>query len=139
MTDWRSITVEEGETERIHCECCTDITTQAIGNLFKGSDFIGWYSATFASDRDKHPPKIMIYVGDWTEAGKPNARWGMNIIWQADGCMLLDWEPDQLAEINAFTPLGRDDILNTQFASDMWAMTDAIIMKDSRLEGLHAQ
>ena len=139
MTDWQSIAVTEGDVEQTLCDCCRTTTTRASGDLSNATEFLGWYDVTFGRDFTRHPPLLRIYVGDWSENGSSDTRWGMRVFWHSEGCELVDRNDEEKDEIDAFTPLGRDDILNTPFSHELWAMTDAIIMKDSRLQELHTE
>lgn len=137
--DWQSISLEEGETQRTLCDCCRKTTTEALGDLSIGTRYLGWYTARFSEDQLEHPPLLTIYTGDWSENAPINSRWGIRTIWHSEGCELLDWSQDDRNRIKSFTPLGREDVLSTPFAAEYWAMVDAIIMKDSRLQELHSE
>ena len=137
MTDWQDISITEHETEQVLCDCCRKTTIRGSGELTDGAEFLGWYDLSFGEDMPDHPPLLSIYVGDWSESGAPEKRWGMRVVWHSEGCQLLDWEEGETTGIENYTPLGREAVLGTGFESELWAMTDAIIMKDSRLERFH--
>ncbi|AZV77483.1 hypothetical protein EBB79_05975 [Parasedimentitalea marina] len=83
---------------------------------------------------------ITVYTGDWNEDAAPNSRWATRIsVDLADkaGCSLMDWSQADLNGITMFTPLNRNDVLNTEYAPQLWACVDAILMKESRLEHMH--
>lgn len=134
MIAWEDIVLEEDdEIERTRCDCCRGVTTRITGYLWADNDMLGWYSATFSEHGATHPPVITHYVGDWSEGAARDARWGMRVLWHAKGCTLLDWDDDRRAGITSFTPLDRGDVIGTPYADHLWAMTDAVIMKDTRL------
>lgn len=135
---WEDICVSERQTDQTKCDCCREVTTRATGDLsFKG-DFKAWYDVFFSANSLTHPPMISIYVGDWSEDAAPDARWGARVVWHTEGCMLVDWDVETKEDIDLFTPLDRNDILGSDFAIEVWAMVDAVIMKDSRLKELHS-
>ena len=138
MITWETITLEESETERTKCDCCQSETVSITGDLLNGDSFLGWFNVRFASNLSEHPPIISVYVGDWSEDAPTEARWGMRVRWHEGGCELLDWSNDDKAGIARFVALGRNEMLGSAYETEFWAMIDAIIMKDSRLEELRS-
>ncbi|GAB1479253.1 hypothetical protein MASR2M74_18130 [Paracoccaceae bacterium] len=136
MTAWQNISVEEAETERTLCDCCRGTTVTAFGDLRHHDKWLGWYTVRFGADANRHPSVINLYVGDWSEKAPDSARWGMRVEWRDDGFELLDWSSEEKAAISSYVPLGRDDVLGFAFEAEFWAMIDASIMKDSRLQEL---
>lgn len=61
----------------------------------------------------------------------------MRVEWREEGFGLLDWSPEEKAAIVSHVPPGRGDVPGSDFEAEFWAMIDAIIMKDSRLQELH--
>ncbi|WP_425098837.1 hypothetical protein [Tropicibacter sp. S64] len=133
---WEDISVEEtGPVERTQCDCCRAETLQATGDLQSGEEWLGFFSVRWSDPRgEDHPPLFTVYVGDWSEAGTPDQRWAIRSYWRDTGLGLDDWSSEERAGITGFTPLDRADLLDTPFAATYWAMIDAIIMKDGRLE-----
>ncbi|WP_321832057.1 hypothetical protein [Thalassovita sp.] len=137
MIEWENIDVIETGVEHTQCDCCAQTTTRGDGDLSHQGNYIGFYDVRFTSASGNHPPVVTIYVGDFSDTGKRTERWAARASWTRDGCSLLDWPPENKAQITMFTPLDRSDVLGTDFASEFWAMVDAIIMKDTRLEIFH--
>lgn len=137
--DWEAIVLEEGDTTRTPCDCCRTTTTEAMGNLLSDGTYFAWYTARWSEAHPEHHLLVTVYTGDWSEGAPASARWGTRTevrFGPESGCALLDWEPEQRATINSFTPLGRDDVLGSDYAKEFWACVDAILMKDPRLEPL---
>ena len=134
MTRWEDLAVSDTDTETTLCDCSGERTTQACGEIANDSDFLGLYVVTFAADHASHPPAIAPHVGNWPDVGSTDARRGMQVQRNAQGCTLLDRGDEQVSGIRTFTPLGRDDVPGPPFTSEMWTLVDAINMKDSRLQ-----
>jgi len=132
---WEDISVVEQETERTSCDCCQKVTTLGSVALLYEGEFIGWFSLKFSEASSSHLPVFRIYVGDWSEGAQVDTRWGIGVSWHSEGCTLLDWDEEE--NNSSFTRLNRNDILGSDFAVELWAMVDAIIMKDSRLKELN--
>ena len=140
MSDWEALTLEEGETEHVPCDCCGRTTVLVTGDVFRNGDWLAWYKAAYGEIRnDPHSGTIWLYMGGWSDEAPRSARWGMRAEWRQDGLVLLDWPEDFVSEEKSFTPLGRDDILGSAFAPELWTMMDAIVLKDSRLQEIHCE
>ncbi|WP_170383235.1 hypothetical protein [Ruegeria atlantica] len=134
---WEDISVIEQETERTPCDCCRKVTTFGAGELLYTGEFVGWFSVKFSEDPESHSTIIKVYVGDWSDGAPVDTRWGISVSCHSEGCTLLDWGEEDQKNNDLFTCLNRADILGSDFAAELWAMVDAIIMKDSRLKELN--
>lgn len=130
-----SLVIDEALSERVPCDCCRKTTVTAGGDLSYKEKFVGWYTVGFSEECSEAEPIITVYVGDWSDGAHCSQRWAARTIWREDGCMLLDWDK---AGIDRFTPLDREDVLGTDFATEFWALVDTVIMKDPRVEHIYA-
>ena len=137
MMDWQSLEVKVTQATETPCDCCRAVTTDATGDLYKGNEFLAWYSARWSDGHPDVPMIITIYCGDWREGASSDQRWGTQAevrFGRDGGCVLVDWSEKAKAKITLFTPLGRDDVLQTSYAPEFWSCIDAVLMKDPRLE-----
>ena len=131
---WEDITVVAGQITRIPCDCCNTTTTVLRGDLEHGATWIGFYDVRFTDGHSDVFPIFQVYTGDWSQGAPKESRWCFGADFNAalGGFMLRDTSED-VFHIDA-TTLDRSDILGSPFAAEVFAMLDAIIMKDSRLQ-----
>jgi len=135
--DWEAITVFETEKQETPCDCCRETTVTLHGDLEQSGDWLAFYMARFTASHTGVGPHFRVLTGDWSDNAPTTSRWifeaELNI--EAQGFMLLDTSK-HAGSISAIH-LDRNDILNTPFAAEAFAMLDAIYMKDSRLKAHH--
>ena len=134
---WEDFTVKEDERTETPCDCCASTTTELSGNLLHKNTYHSWHTARWSDAHLDIPMLITVYTGDWDKNAAQNSRWATRIavpFGNDAGCSLMGWSDEDLARIYMFTPLNRNDILDTDYAPQLWASVDAILMKDRRLE-----
>lgn len=134
---WQDCSLEEEERTDTPRDCCGSSTTEFTGNVLHLNSFHSWYTALWSDAHPDIPMHITIYTGDWGEDAPQSHRWATRIaVHQGDegGCSLMDWSAEEQKEISMFTPLNRDDVLNSDYAPQLWACVDAVLMNECRLE-----
>lgn len=133
--NWEDLTVTEGERSYTNCDCCSSVTTALTGDV---SCPDGWLADYVVRWTDSHPERgaaFTLMMGDWSDDAPSTARWIMraDFLKSEDGFMIANAR-DEAAAPEIATYLNRDDIVGTPFASDCFAIIDAIFMKDSQME-----
>lgn len=134
---WQDIQVIEDEGEQPSCSCCAPKLDRASGDLEMGSVDLGWYEVSLANMSASNPPIIQVFMGNWDDEAPKEARSSIRAVWRPDGFEFLNWDPHLAKVIDSFTPLGRDEVADTPMAAEIQARVEAIIHKDTRLQGIH--
>ncbi|KMW59626.1 hypothetical protein AIOL_004608 [Candidatus Rhodobacter oscarellae] len=108
------------------------------GDLEHDGNWLGFYWTSHARGHLEVYPTIMVGVGDWSEGAAPESRliFGVEFNKEAESFRLLDLASHGDKSVAVY--LDRLDVLDTPFAQDAFAMTDAVFMKDSRMEEWHS-
>lgn len=131
---WEELNVIEDDIETTPCDCCGTSTVQVNGDIEKeNGDWIAFYWVRFSKGHPDVFPVFHFGTGDWSESASSQNRWvfAMEFCRESEGCRVIDFPQD--GRLTSATCLSRNDLLSTDFASDAFAMFDAVIMKDTRL------
>ena len=135
---WQDIVLEKGPLEKTSCECCGGTTLTIEGDLFHAKEWLSFYMVRQSPNHPEAYPVFRFGIGDWSEDAQSDARW----IFEAEhdpvleGFRILDMSG--YVEGLTYTPLCREDIIGTPYAETIFAMLDAVFMKEPRLEDLRA-
>jgi hypothetical protein len=134
--EWQALSIEEGNVETTPCDCCGSKSIRVDGDVADGDAYLGWYSAEWSDGHQDVPLRLYLYTGNWSEGAAQETRFGMMIEYRSGedgGYCLLDWPPERRAASKMFTMLDRADVIGSDYAASVRAMTDAILMKDTRI------
>lgn len=118
------------------CDCCGGTTLRLTGDLRDAAGWLAFYSVRYTPTHPDPMAEFTLGYGDWTAEAPRDRRWVFGATWSVShrAFMLRDLSaaPTTVDAIH----LDRADILGTPFAADAFAMLDAVLLHDARLEDL---
>ena len=137
--EWQTLEITENEVDKMPCDCCGKTTTRVGGEVWKGKEWLGFFFVQWTEGHRSPGPQFRIFTGDWADGSTPEQKWLVVLEYSFEhrSFMIMDNHSDQVwADL---TYLNRNDILGTEYVEHIFAMVDAIFMKDSRLEWIRTQ
>lgn len=137
--DWQALDVETSGTSGGHCDCCGTETRRVWGFVSDAGEVLAAYYVGWTLDRPDHSARFELILGRWgDEAGAGDRAWVVleHRVVEGEGAFRVVDAPlpdDGKAELAA-AALKRDEVIGTPLAAQVFAIADAIFMKDARLE-----
>ena len=139
--DWQQLTVEPANGEDGVCDCC-GTTTRRVGGFVScrgkavAAYFVGW-----TLDKPDHGAAFDLIVGAWGETTGPSDRsavfLGYRVVDGSGAFMVVarPGSPVAMSELSG-SVLGREQVIGTPLAHQVFAVADAVFMKDPRVAPL---
>lgn len=139
--DWQALAVEPLKSAEGRCDCCGTATRRVWGAVSQDGGSLAAYYVGWTVERPDHGARFELVVGSWGEEADAGERAWVELEYRlVDGegaFMVVDAAgPDDAKAGLAATALRRDDVIGTPLAPQVFAIVDAVIMKDARLEEL---
>ena len=98
--------------------------------------FVQW---TVGGSLADHPANIDLVYGRWGDGASPNDRRAISLVHFEDdgvpGIMVIDAKKRSVATSGlAGEAMARDDVVGTDLATNVFAIVDAILVQDKRLQ-----
>ena len=137
-------TVEtSGSNDHGPCECCGNRSRTVCGYLRRGGHAAAAYFVQWTLTRvHDHGANFDLVLGKWGDGTSPADRQIVAVAYRIIGgvpqFMVIDAATRTVARNTdlATTALGRDQVIGTPLASEVFAMLDAIWLGDRRIEEL---
>ncbi len=138
--NWESLGIEPtGSNDAGPCECCGFMSRTIWGFVHAPSATLAAYFVQWTLGNPEHGANFDLVIGEWEENTTKDDRRVAALEYRVfDGggeFMVIDAasRPVSGGEI-ASTALFRDQVVGKPIANDLYAIVDAIFMKDDRLE-----
>ena len=133
---WQAIDVLEGPATNTICACCGNTTAMLQGDLYAEEDWLGFYYIWLTPKCVERPPLFRLGTGDWSDEAPTEERWIFEVEYYSQtNSFMIGNVSERCLKVRA-TCLDRADIVGTAFASEAFAMIDAVFMKENRLESI---
>ena len=119
-----------------HCDCCGNITRKIWGYIAKDDACIAVYYVRWVLDDLEHDPLFELVIGPWGDGTEAEDRFCVALIFRASmgSFMVIDAHENRVSSSSlAGTGLRRDEVIGTPLAPQVFALVDAIWLKDRRL------
>ena len=130
------LVVDPDEESSGHCDCCGNLTRRIWGYIATQDACIALYYVRWVVDHLEHDPLFEFVIGPWGDGTEAKDRYCVALIYRASmgSFMVIDAHENDLANGSiAGTGLRRDDVIGTPLAPQVFAMVDAIWLRDRRL------
>ena len=138
--NWPDLLVELDESVDFACPCCGHPSRAVWGRVSDTTGALATYKIEWTLRDRLHGAHFDLIIGDWDEAATRDNRAGVSLVYRAEtersGFMLLDAR-DRWSEHRAgiaSTTLARTDIEATPVADEVYAIVDAVWMRDGRID-----
>jgi hypothetical protein len=137
---WQEIVVIPEVEEPTTCDCCGRPARRAEGRLTRHEAPLARFTVRWCPDDPGHPARHVLYLGDWQRRGGMQ---GGPAVAAADyrggaghGFYLRDDAPQLLKSLKPWRPhfIRRQDAIGQPLGERLFAMLDAIHVKDPRLQ-----
>ncbi|NAZ35463.1 hypothetical protein [Rubellimicrobium sp. CFH 75288] len=138
---WQEIVVIPEHEEPVACECCGEEAWRVEGRLVHREVPVGRFTVRWRPGVPEHPARHVLYLGEWgARRGDDPPRVAAADYWggAAHGFYLVDDPGPLLRALAPWRPrfLRRADLVGTAAGQRVFAMLDAIHVKDGRLREL---
>ncbi|TNC47998.1 hypothetical protein FHG66_15260 [Rubellimicrobium rubrum] len=141
---WQEIVVIPEIEEDVICDCCGQPACSAEGRLVHNEAPLGRFSVRWRPGEPDHPARHVLYLGDWNRKGgmddgpavaAADYRGGEN-----HGFYLRDDAAQLLQMLRPWRPhfIRRADAIGQPLGEVLFAMLDAIHVKDPRLQDIRS-
>ncbi len=134
--------VEPTEESSSYCDCCGNQTRSVWGFVHEGEGTVAAYFVhwTVGKSIEDHPANYDLIYGSWGDGTDAKHRCAISLIhFETDGVpgvSVIDAKSRAIADSDLISSaLGREDVVGTPLAEHVFAIFDAVILQDSRLEG----
>ena len=131
--NWRDLVVNEMGSKVYACDCCGSTTRRIWGWVDSGEKTIAAYFVNWVFGKWDHGVSFEVLVGRWgdsaSSADRGNVRLNYRTAIESPSFMVVDAERNDLSD-HAF---GRSEVIGTSLADHVFAIADAVLMKDTRL------
>lgn len=137
---WQEIVVIPEIEEDVICDCCGLPARSAEGRLIHREEPLGRFSVRWRPGVPEHPARHVLYLGDWNRKGGmedgPAVAAADYLGGENHGFYLRDDTPQLLKALKPWRPhfIRRDDAIGKPLGEVLFAMLDAIHVKDPRLQ-----
>ena len=141
---WQEIVVLPEVEEEVTCDCCGKPARSAEGRLEHREVPIARFTFRWRPTDPSHPARHVLYLGDWTRKGGmddgPAVAAADYLGGEKHGFYLRDDAAQLLKMLKSWRPryIRRADAIGTPLGEKLFAMLDAIHVKDPRLQGIRA-
>jgi hypothetical protein len=128
----------EGESST-HCACCGNVSRIVWGAVDTSERRVAAYFVQWTVGSPDHHPNLDLVVGAWGEGTTPDDRVLVSVLSLPGGISVID-ATGRRADDRALygRALTRDEVIGTPFATNVFALFDAIWVQDVRIQELHA-
>ncbi len=132
---WQALVIDEDAHDITTCACCDTQTHRALGDVRDGEVWLCWYTCRWTDGHMDRGLSFDLFFGDWREGAAPDTRWIVSVLYRkaADAFSVQDARNGRRWDKAGATVMNRDDVIGTDFAQEVFAILDAIFMKDPRL------
>jgi len=134
--DHASISLEERDATTIPCACCGTATRRVTRDLRDRDGWLAYYSVDHTAAHPERGARFTLGHGDWTRDSPAHKRRVFGATWSPDHRAFMRNDMARMPTSVDAIHLDRADILGTPFAEEAFAMLDAVLLFDSRLEDL---
>jgi hypothetical protein len=124
--------------EPTYCDCCGQRTHGLSGWLSTVDGTVAAYLMHWTESRPDHNANIDLVIGKWGDSASPADRKGASLLFNrlGGGFMVIDAASRPFSSNQElFTmALSREEIIGTPFATELFKMTDAIWLHDTRID-----
>ena len=142
--DWRSLGMEQLGAHVGHCNCCGSTTRRVWGLISRNAVALAAYYVGWAEQRPDHGATFDLVLGKWGDSASKLDRYAvaldLRIIDASPKFMVVDASFDRVTSDRELvgTVLKRSDVIGTALAPQVFAIVDAIYLRDARLEELRS-
>ena len=142
---WQEIVLVPEGAEDLPCDCCGRPAHRVEGRLLHVEAHLARYAVRWRPDDPRHPARHVLYLGDWTGRDATGSGRDARAVAVADyrggpdhGFRLRDDAALLTRALDPWRPrrIGRADAIGLPLGDRLFAMLDAIHVKDPRLAAL---
>lgn len=138
---WQEIVVIPETEEEIRCDCCGFPARRVEGRLLHREETIGRFTVRWRPGRPDHPARHVLYLGNWTRRSLQDPAMVAAAEYlggERHGFYLRDDAATILKALAPWKPIfvRRADAIGKPLGQAIFAMLDAIHVKDPRLQEL---
>jgi hypothetical protein len=138
--DWRILRVEPtGSKDFGPCSCCGNMSRTVRGFVHSPKTTLAAYFVQWTLNAPEHGATFDLIVGNWGEDAGAQDRQAVSLAYrllEGEGSfMVIDADSRPVADPSiADRALRRDQVIGTSLADDVFAIVDAVFMKEDRIE-----
>jgi len=137
--DWRSFEVQQTGTTDGHCDCCGSTTRRVWGLIHRDGAAVAAYFVGWAEQRPDHGASFDLILGKWGDSTTKHDRYAValdyRIVEGSPQFVVVDTQSRLTSAGDlADSALKRSEIMGTPIAPQVFALIDAIYMRDPRLD-----
>jgi hypothetical protein len=138
--DWRTLEVEPTDSKDTGpCPCCGNMSRTVWGFVHSSDSTVAAYFVQWTLNNPEHGANFDLIIGQWNEESEPNQRQAVCMEYRVfDGFgsfMVIDASTRPVASSDlAGEILSREQVIDKPVAQRAFAIADAIIMRDERVE-----
>lgn len=143
MPQWEDFSLEQSDQSGGHCDCCGKETVRVNGDVFHGEEFVSIYTVAWTKGQRSHGAEFSFIFGGWGEGTTPMDRSVILLDFYCShergfGFGIADDVLQRRGNLKEFASnsLDRDALIGSPFASYLFAVSDAVYMKETRLDEL---
>ena len=123
-----------------HCDCCGKASRSIWGLVHRGDATVAAYWMHWTiGDLDTHAANLDLVIGSWGDGTGPEDRFAASLEYREpldspSAFMVADATKRQIAQSDLIqSALSRDEVIGTPLADQVFALVDAIWLKDDRI------
>ncbi|MEN3950944.1 hypothetical protein [Iodidimonas sp. SYSU 1G8] len=141
--DGRSLAVEQTGASTGHCDCCGSTTRRVWGEVHAADGIVAVYYVGWSEGRPDHGAAFDLIIGKWGDGATSEDRAAVSLdfrVSEARGAFMVVDAPGRRIAVSelAGSALTRSEVIGTPLASQVFALIDAVYMKDARLDEVRA-
>lgn len=136
--DWQQLTIEPAGSEDGACDCCGTTTRRAWGFVACDDQGLAGYVVGWTLGKPDHGAVFDLILGRWGDDTGAADRCTVSLDYRVvDGAaaFMVVTRPESAAAQSALveTALAREQVIGTPLAQAVFAVADAVLMKDARV------
>ncbi len=140
---WQEVVVIPETEEDVPCDCCRLPARRAEGRLLHREAEVARFSVRWRPGVPDHPARHVLYLGDWSRRSaeaQPAVAAAEYHGGEDHGFRLRDDTPAILRALNPWRPrfIRRGDAIGQPLGDRLFAMLDAVHVKDPRLQEIRS-
>ena len=138
--DWRMLEIEQtGSNEHGPCDCCGNMSQTVWGFIHSPQEALAAYYVHWTPDNPNHGAHFDLMIGKWgnntTELDRKAISLEYRVIEGQGAFMVIDAANRPVADSPLIDKtLRRDEVIGKPIAQTVFALVDAVFIKDQRIQ-----
>jgi len=145
VPQWDDFALEQSDQSGGHCECCGKETVRVNGNVIDGETFVALYTVVWTKGVRSHGAEFSFIFGAWGEGTTLKDRSVVLLDFNCSeengfGFRIADDVLQRRGNLEEFASnfLDRGALIGSAFTPFLFAVADAVYMKEMRLDEIRA-